>query len=107
MKSLLIILVLIPFVTASYFRKERVVKIEELTKPENTVYIGLKLLRSEHIYKVDTNEGNTYIITNNEDGLKISDEEIPDNFQIKENIKLRGYRTVENIIDDLVNKSGL
>jgi hypothetical protein len=106
-KTVIIALFLIQLVSASYFRKERIVSIQELEKPNQTIDIFSSNLRGfNKILKVDTDNGNTYIIKNDEDGIQITDANITDDWKIKNNFSLRGLKTVNDIIVKLEKKLG-
>ena len=91
---------MVNYASASYFRKEQIVSAEEISYPVKKSNRGLRNLQFENAIKVETSEGNTYIITTNkEDGIKITDG-IESEWNIKNKINLRGYKTIEKIMND-------
>ena len=101
-KSLFFILLVIPFVSGSYFRKEKIVSLEELQSIEPT--ITKSMLRGfDFGLRITTNDGNTYIITKTEDGEKITDADIMKNWIILNKKNIRGSISVGEILDDVKN----
>ncbi len=102
MKTIILFLLIVNYSSALYFRKEQIVRAEEISYPVKKLNLGLRNLKSESAIKVETSEGNTYIISNNkEDGIKITDE-IELEWNIEDKINLRGYKTIEKIINDKI-----
>lgn len=100
-KRLVILLLLVNNTQALYFRKEQIVNADVITSVKKTTH-GLRNFEFESAIKVETSEGNTYIITTNkEDGIKITDG-IEAEWKIENKINLRGYKTIEKIITENV-----
>lgn len=105
LKNLLIILIIFPFVSCSYFRKEQVVFVEELIPNEITISTHTKsMLRGYNLaLRVNTNLGNSYIITKTDDGEKITDANIMNNWIIINKKNIRGSVSVGEILDKVKN----
>ena len=102
MKTIIVFLLMVNYTTASYFRKEQIVSAEEISYPVKKYNPGLRNLHLESAITVETSEGNTYVITNNkEDGIKITDG-IETEWKIENKINLRGYKTIEKIMNDKI-----
>ncbi len=85
---------IVPLISASYFRKEHIIKAEEITRMDND-----DDYETNKIIKIETDEGNTYLLTNNIDGVLITDAPITNNWQTKNNINLRGYKTIGEVLE--------
>ncbi len=105
LKSLLIILIIFPFVSCSYFRKEKILSLEEIRPIETTAITDTKsMLRGYDLaIRVNTNVGNSYIITKSEDGEKITDADIMKNWIIINKKNIRGSISVGEILDKVKN----
>jgi len=89
------LLFIIPVTSASYFRKEHIIKAEEIIKLNKNSEFDKSI-------KIETNEGNTYLITNNNDGVLITDT-FTEEYKTESKINLRGYKTVGEVLDGITN----
>lgn len=105
LKSLFIILIIFPFVSGSYFRKEKIISLEEIRPIETTATTDNKsMLRGYDLaIRVNTNIGNSYIITKTEDGEKITDADIMKNWIIINKKNIIGSVSVGEILDSVKN----
>jgi len=105
LKSLFIIVVIFPFVSGFYFRKEKILSLEEIRPIETTAMTDTKsMLRGYDLaIRVNTNFGNSYIITKSNDGEKITDADIENNWIIINKKNIRGLISVGEILDKVKN----
>ena len=90
-------MLIVPFVSASYFRKEHIIKAEEITRIDDDDY------ETNKIIKIETDEGNTYLLSNDADGVLITDASIKDNLQTENKINLRGYKTIGEVLEEITS----
>lgn len=107
LKSLFIIVIIFSFVSGSYFRKEQIISLEELRPKEITAKTDTKsMLRSyDLIIRVNTNFGNTYVITKTDDGEQITDADIMNDWIIVNKKNTRGSIYVGEILDNMKNST--
>ena len=91
MKSfVLFFLCVIPIVSGTYFRKERILYLEELV-PTNEIKDNASLRGFDFAVKLITEEGNEYIISKTENGVKITDGIVDSNWNIVNKKYVRGF----------------
>jgi hypothetical protein len=79
------------------FRKEHILQAREFKSlVDDDDYGDIK-----NIVELKTIEGNTYFISNNAEGIKITDSDSTNNFNYENTINLRGYKTIGEILDKI------
>ena len=92
------LLLVIPFTYSSSFRKERIIKAEEI------IDLNKKDITTKNkLIRVETDEGNTYLLSNNVDGILITDALVTDEWKSVSKINLRGYKTVGEVLEEITS----
>ena len=92
-KLLFIILFVVSFVDCGSFRKERIYKVEHVEK------IDLDFENSNDALKIETYEGNTYLLSKDKDGVLITDGIKSNEWKTMEKFYIRRRGTIGDVLD--------